>query len=111
MTPDDAEPSVRPAGSTGLDVREPGRVQRRAGSHRARRRQLLPHERSWQGRVHELRTRHASKPVVTVCRSGTRSAQACVLLGSGWLFAQVANLAGGMLRWRAQGLPVVGGGE
>jgi sulfur dioxygenase len=26
-------------------------------------------------------------------------------------FARVANLAGGMLRWRAMGLPVVGGGE
>ena len=47
-------------------------------------------------------------PVVTVCRSGTRSAQACVLLGRAG-FGQVANLAGGMLRWRDQGLPVRGG--
>jgi sulfur dioxygenase len=51
-----------------------------------------------------------SRPVVTVCRSGTRSAQACVLLARAG-FARVANLAGGMLRWRAMGLPVVGGGE
>jgi sulfur dioxygenase len=62
----------------------------------------------------ELATRQgeldASRPVVTVCRSGTRSAQACVLLARAG-FAQVANLAGGMLRWRAHGLPVVGGGE
>lgn len=44
-------------------------------------------------------------PVVTVCRSGARSAQAVVLLQKAG-FAQVANLAGGMLRWRAEGLPV-----
>ena len=48
------------------------------------------------------------RPVVTVCRSGTRSAQACVLLARAG-FPQVANLAGGMLRWRAQGLAVEGG--
>jgi sulfur dioxygenase len=47
-----------------------------------------------------------TRPVVTVCRSGARSAQACVLLGKAG-FNQVANLAGGMLRWRAQGLPVL----
>ena len=48
------------------------------------------------------------RPVVTVCRSGTRSAQACVLLARAG-FPQVANLAGGMLRWRAQGLAFEGG--
>jgi rhodanese-related sulfurtransferase len=47
------------------------------------------------------------RPVVTVCRSGARSAQAAVLLGKDG-FAKVANLAGGMLRWRAQRLPVEG---
>ena len=50
----------------------------------------------------------AGAAVVTVCRSGTRSAQACVLLSRAG-FSQVANLAGGMLRWRDQGLPVQGG--
>jgi sulfur dioxygenase len=49
-----------------------------------------------------------AQPVVTVCRSGTRSAQACVLLTKAG-FGQVANLAGGLLRWHAAGLPVVGG--
>jgi sulfur dioxygenase len=49
-----------------------------------------------------------TRPVVAVCRSGTRSAQAAVLLGKAG-FAQVANLAGGMLRWRAAGYPVKGG--
>jgi sulfur dioxygenase len=49
-----------------------------------------------------------SRPVVTVCRSGTRSAQAAVLLGKAGL-ADVANLAGGMLRWRAAGHTAQGG--
>jgi glyoxylase-like metal-dependent hydrolase (beta-lactamase superfamily II)/rhodanese-related sulfurtransferase len=48
------------------------------------------------------------KPVVAVCRSGARSAQATVLLGKAG-FTQVANLSGGMLRWRAQRLGVEGG--
>jgi len=45
------------------------------------------------------------RSVVTVCRSGARSAQAAVLLGKAG-FANVANLAGGMLRWRGEGHPV-----
>jgi rhodanese-related sulfurtransferase len=49
-----------------------------------------------------------ARAVVTVCRSGTRSAQAAVLLQRAGL-TRVANLAGGMLRWRAEGLAVVGG--
>ena len=49
------------------------------------------------------------RPVVAVCRSGTRSAQAVTLLTKAGL-TQAANLAGGMLRWRAEGLGVVGGG-
>jgi len=56
-------------------------------------------------RASELSHEH---PVVTVCRSGARSAQACVLLQKAG-FANVANLAGGMLRWRAEGHPVDGG--
>lgn len=49
----------------------------------------------------------ADAPVVTVCRSGARSAQAVVLLQKAGI-ARVANLSGGMLRWRAEGLPVEG---
>ena len=48
------------------------------------------------------------RPIVTVCRSGARSAQATVMLRKAG-FDQVANLAGGMLRWRAQRLTVAGG--
>ena len=47
------------------------------------------------------RTGELSKttPIVVVCRSGARSAQASVLLAKAG-FGKVANLAGGMLRWR-----------
>lgn len=48
------------------------------------------------------------RPVVAVCRSGVRSAQASVLLSKAG-FDKVANLAGGMLRWKAEGLPVAPG--
>jgi len=50
------------------------------------------------------------RPLVTVCRAGGRSAQATTILQRAG-FAAVANLAGGMLRWRAQGLMVAGGSE
>jgi glyoxylase-like metal-dependent hydrolase (beta-lactamase superfamily II)/rhodanese-related sulfurtransferase len=49
-----------------------------------------------------------SRPVVAVCRSGARSAQAVTILQKAG-FANVANLAGGMLRWRADGHATVGG--
>jgi glyoxylase-like metal-dependent hydrolase (beta-lactamase superfamily II)/rhodanese-related sulfurtransferase len=45
------------------------------------------------------------RPVVAVCRSGVRSAQASILLTKAG-FPQVANLAGGMLRWKLESLPV-----
>ncbi len=48
------------------------------------------------------------KPIVVVCRSGARSAQATVLLRNKGV-ERVANLAGAMLRWRAQRLEVEGG--
>jgi sulfur dioxygenase len=43
-------------------------------------------------------------PIVTVCRSGGRSAQAFVLLKRAG-FERVANLKGGMIRWHELGLP------
>jgi sulfur dioxygenase len=42
------------------------------------------------------------RPVVAVCRSGSRSARAVAMLQQAG-FAQVANLAGGMLRWHVDG--------
>jgi sulfur dioxygenase len=48
-----------------------------------------------------------ARPIVTVCRSGARSAQAVAIL-QGLGFEKVANLAGGMIRWRASGQPAEG---
>jgi sulfur dioxygenase len=50
-----------------------------------------------------------ARPIVTVCRAGGRSAQATVILRQSG-FEAVANLAGGMLRWRAEGRIVENGG-
>ncbi len=47
-------------------------------------------------------------PIVTVCRAGSRSAQAYNILRQAG-FPRLANLSGGMLRWRAEGLAAVGG--
>ena len=47
------------------------------------------------------------RPIVAVCRAGSRSAQATVILREAGL-ANTANLAGGMLRWRAEGHAVEG---
>jgi sulfur dioxygenase len=51
------------------------------------------------GRAAELTK---ERPIVTVCRAGGRSAQATVMLRQAG-FERVANLPGGMLRWRAEG--------
>ena len=87
-----------------IDVREPSEFVGGLGHIRGAR--LLP--------LAELAARSAeidpARPVVTVCRSGARSAQATVLLQKSG-FSQVANLAGGMLRWRAEGLPFEQGGR
>jgi sulfur dioxygenase len=45
-----------------------------------------------------LDTLDRARPVVAVCRSGSRSARAVVMLQQAG-FTQAANLAGGMLRW------------
>jgi rhodanese-related sulfurtransferase len=48
------------------------------------------------------------KPVVAVCRAGSRSAHATAILQKAG-FTEVANLPGGMLRWRGEGRSVEGG--
>ena len=57
------------------------------------------------GRVGEL---SHDRPIVAVCRAGSRSAQAVSILQQSG-FADTANLAGGMLRWRAEAHSVEGG--
>jgi len=85
-----------------IDVREPGEFNGPLGHiHGAK---LIP--------LGELGRRLADigrdRPVVTVCRSGARSAQAVTMLQKAG-FSDIANLAGGMLRWRADGGRVEGG--
>jgi glyoxylase-like metal-dependent hydrolase (beta-lactamase superfamily II)/rhodanese-related sulfurtransferase len=48
------------------------------------------------------------KPIVAICRSGARSAQAVNFLKQAG-FAKLANMPGGMIRWRQEGLPAEGG--
>lgn len=50
-------------------------------------------------------TLDAALPVITVCRSGGRSAKAAAaLVAAGFT---VSNLTGGMLQWETVGLPIV----
>jgi sulfur dioxygenase len=85
-----------------LDVREPEEFKGPLGHIKGA--QLIP--------LGELakRTGELSKetPIVALCRAGGRSAQATVILQKAG-FTQVANLAGGMLRWHAEHHPVEGG--
>jgi sulfur dioxygenase len=48
------------------------------------------------------------RPVVAICRSGARSAQAINFLKQAG-FTRLANLPGGMIRWRQEGLQTEGG--
>jgi sulfur dioxygenase len=87
-----------------LDVREPEEFSHGLGHIQGA---LLVPLGQLQARVDELAR---DQPVVTVCRSGARSARAAAMLAKAG-FAEVANLSGGMLRWRAEGQPAVGVGE
>ncbi|MCB1798611.1 MAG: rhodanese-like domain-containing protein [Gammaproteobacteria bacterium] len=49
--------------------------------------------------------KHRSRPIVTVCRSGSRSGAACSLLRKHG-FENVKNLRGGMMAWESANLPV-----
>ncbi len=54
-------------------------------------------------RTHEF---HPEETLVMVCRSGARSAQACMYLAQRG-FAKVVNLRGGMMGWVGSGLAPV----
>ncbi|MCG8557057.1 MAG: MBL fold metallo-hydrolase [Proteobacteria bacterium] len=83
-----------------LDVRGPAEFDGELGHIENAR--LLP--------LDELRERldeiPRDRPLITVCRSGARSAQAALLLEKAGI-ERVANLAGGMVRWSVYGLPHV----
>ncbi|MDH5179891.1 MAG: rhodanese-like domain-containing protein [Gammaproteobacteria bacterium] len=53
-------------------------------------------------RIQEIKQ---DKPVVLVCRSGARSAQACMFLAQQG-FENVFNLRGGMMGWAGSGLQI-----
>ena len=81
-----------------LDVRSPAEFEGELGHLRDA--QLIP--------LDELRSRvsevSADKPVVVVCQTGKRSSLGASILGKAGV-ARVANIAGGMIRWREVGLP------
>jgi rhodanese-related sulfurtransferase len=54
-------------------------------------------------RVGEIE-KYRERPVVTVCRSGNRSASACAMLGK-LGFTQVYTLTGGIMAWQKADLP------
>jgi rhodanese-related sulfurtransferase len=83
-----------------VDVRELGEF----AEFRAEGSVLLPLS-QFVARFRELPT---DRPLLLICRSGGRSAQATgFLLAAGW--SDVANVAGGMLGWLSSGLPVRSG--
>lgn len=49
--------------------------------------------------------KNKSKPIIAVCKSGSRSAAACRSLRKAG-FEQVFNLRGGMMAWESANLPV-----
>jgi rhodanese-related sulfurtransferase len=85
-----------------LDVREPEEFTGPLGHIRGAK--LIPLGQLAE-RIGEL---SKDKPMVAVCRAGGRSAQATLILQQAG-FDKIANLPGGMLRWRAEGGPVEGG--
>jgi len=54
-------------------------------------------------RLSEL-DKHKGKPIVAVCRTGSRSGHACGILRKAG-FENVSNLAGGISAWEQAGLP------
>jgi sulfur dioxygenase len=81
-----------------LDVRTPSELDGELGHIEGA--QLIPLD-ELRARVSEVRT---DKPVVVVCQTGKRSGLGTVILAKAGV-ARVANIAGGMMRWRELGLP------
>jgi len=83
-----------------LDVREP---QEYSAIH-APEAKLIPLGQV-SSRLNEIEA-YKDKPIVVICRSGRRSAQAVsILQGAG--YTQVSNVKGGMLAWESNGLKVI----
>lgn len=82
-----------------IDVREPSEV----AQGKIARAKLIPLG-ELKNRIGELE-KYKSKPIIMVCRSGSRSAGACGILSKQG-FSEVYNLAGGMIAWQQSNLPV-----
>lgn len=48
---------------------------------------------------------HSEKPIILYCRTGSRSAQACMFLSQQGI-SNVYNLKGGIVRWAQNGFPI-----
>jgi sulfur dioxygenase len=81
-----------------LDVRTPDELHGELGHLEGA--QLIPLD-DLRARISEVT---ADKPVVVVCQTGRRAALGTMILAKAGL-PRVANLAGGMVRWRDLGLP------
>ncbi|MCB8746007.1 rhodanese-like domain-containing protein [Rhodoferax sp. U2-2l] len=94
--------SMQSQGALMIDVREPSEY---AAGH-APGTQLIPLG-QLESRLQELAA-HKDKPVVLICRSGSRSGQAQELMAKAG-FTQALNVEGGMNAWVKAGLPVLTG--
>ena len=100
--PDEAQRLIADGGAILLDVREPDEY---AAAHVADAR-LVPLGQLAASLTGSLNDLPRAGTVVVICRSGRRSAEAVRLLQQAG-FERPLNLAGGILAWRAAGLPVV----
>jgi rhodanese-related sulfurtransferase len=98
LSPLDARQLLEAGDALLLDVREPDEYQT-AHVHGAR---LVPLGQLPAG----LTDLPRAGTVIVICRSGRRSAEAVRLMQRAG-FEQPVNLAGGILAWRAAGLPVI----
>ena len=92
--------SMNQQGALLLDVREPGEF----SAVHAPDAKLIPLG-QLSSRLQEIAS-YKDKPIVVVCRSGRRSAQAVSMLQESG-FSQVSNVKGGMNAWEGEGLMVV----
>jgi glyoxylase-like metal-dependent hydrolase (beta-lactamase superfamily II)/rhodanese-related sulfurtransferase len=93
--------SPGPSGPLLLDVRQPEEYSGELGHVPGAVLIPLPELRA---RLHEVAADRA-RTVVTICRSGNRSARAAAILRAAG-FANVLNMTGGTLAWRQRGFPV-----
>jgi rhodanese-related sulfurtransferase len=92
--------SMSKQGALLLDVREPEEF----SAIHAPNAKLIPLG-QLSSRLQEIAA-YKDKPIVVICRSGRRSAQAVSLLKEAG-YSQVSNVSGGILSWEKNGLEVI----